>query len=213
MKQNLTSDEKQEICSNIVKYGIDALEGVPRLHLKLIRDFANEKIQSSVGKVIAMMKVNAGYPYPEEYKNGNEAYYWFERDYQYRNSEYVLKIIDERLNQNNSNIIKTFPEFLLHSEKISLAEKIKDEFRTCKGKNIRLMLESLIEESLLTIESRQRKAMYKSMVQFFDWEIGSYQSIFDYKINIVADKIDIDSINTKIHYILEDIEKTDNKTY
>lgn len=101
---------------------------------------------------------------------------------------------------------KTFPEYLLHPQRDILAAKLKDEFKTEKGKGIRLMIEALKrkEPQLLIIENRQRRATYKALKLYFSQHIGSYQSIFDHK-NI--DEIDLKDITAKLDFILTSINK------
>jgi hypothetical protein len=103
------------------------------------------------------------------------------------------------------NISKTFPEYLLHSENILLAEKLKSEFKTEKGKGVRLMLDVLIDRTILVVENRKKKTIYLSLKSFFDRDIGTYQGIWDYKRN--GDDLDYKSIEVRINYILENLTK------
>jgi hypothetical protein len=103
---------------------------------------------------------------------------------------------------------KAFPEFLLHENRDILANALKSEFSTEKGKGIRLMLEVLINKKLLVVENRSRKAIFQSLKSFFDRNIGTYQSIWDYKRSSIiekgfADQVDYESIETRINFILE----------
>lgn len=105
---------------------------------------------------------------------------------------------------------KVFPEYLLHDKRDLLAEKLKTEFNTETGKGIRLMIESLQahEPKLLSIENRQRKAIHTALKIFFNRDIGTRQSIFDYKFDRITDEIDFSAIRLKLNFILESINKT-----
>ena len=87
-----------------------------------------------------------------------------------------------------------------------LAEKLKTEFNTETGKGIRLMIESLQahEPKLLSIENRQRKAIYTALKIFFNRDIGTRQSIFDYKFDRITDEIDFSAIRLKLNFILNE---------
>lgn len=106
--------------------------------------------------------------------------------------------------------VKVFPEYLLHVKRELLAEKLKAEFSTETGKGIRLMIESLqaIEPKLISIENRQRKAIYTALKIFFNRDIGTRQSIFDYKFDRITDEIDFSAIRLKLNFILKSINKT-----
>lgn len=102
---------------------------------------------------------------------------------------------------------KLFPEYLLTDDREILAEKIKTEFTTEKGKSIRLLIEVLIEIQLLTIENRGKKSFYNVLKEFFNRNIGSYPSIFDYKFDPDSDKEEFKSVKTKVNFILNKLKK------
>jgi hypothetical protein len=104
---------------------------------------------------------------------------------------------------------KAFPEYLLHENRELLAQRLKEEFKTERGKGIRLMFEALQlnEPPLLTIENRQRKAIWQAMNEYFMRDIGTYQSIFDYKFDEIVDKVDFKAIKTKLDFILRTLTK------
>lgn len=77
---------------------------------------------------------------------------------------------------------KTFADYLLHIENQMLAKALKNKFRHEKGKTIRIMIEALKELEIISIPDRSNKRFYKALSDFFSSEIGSYQAIFDYKI-------------------------------
>lgn len=101
---------------------------------------------------------------------------------------------------------KLFHEYLCHDERKKLAEQLRTNFNTEIGKSIRLMLEELIEMQFLAIENRGKKSFYNALKEFFDRDIGSYQSIFDYKLNHDSDKDEIKNIKTKLNFILTNLK-------
>jgi hypothetical protein len=99
---------------------------------------------------------------------------------------------------------KSFPQYILHDKRESLALKLKTEFVTEKGKGIRLMLEALRsnEPPLINIENRERTNIYNAMKIFFERNIGSYQSIFSYPFNMVTDSKDFEGFRTRLNFII-----------
>ncbi len=99
---------------------------------------------------------------------------------------------------------KVFADYLLHENKYKLAEEIRLEFSTEKGKAIRLLLYVLenINPPLITIGYRQAKALYKSMSLFFNRDIGTYQSVFNTKIEPKYDQKDLDKISIRLNHLL-----------
>lgn len=110
-------------------------------------------------------------------------------------------IVESVINSSNE---KTFAEYLLHENRYKLAEAMRKEFSTEKGKAIRLLLYVLETNNppLITIGYRQAKEVHTSMTNFFERNIGKYQSVFDYKVDAKFDQIDLDKITTRIDHIL-----------
>jgi hypothetical protein len=118
--------------------------------------------------------------------------------------------INERttpISKPNASETKLFPDYLLHGKREQLAEKIRREFATEKGKGIRLLVEALQSNTptLLNIENRQRKAIYTAIEAYFNRNIGTYQSVFGYALNSTKDKPDFDSIKQKLSFVLKSI--------
>ena len=107
---------------------------------------------------------------------------------------------------------KSFPEYLLHENSERLASELKKKFNTEKGKGIRLMLKVLETQDpkLISIGSREMKAITESIREYFKTDIGTYSGINDSLKNIteINLKNDIKSYNEKILYILKTIDKT-----
>ncbi len=88
----------------------------------------------------------------------------------------------------HKNPEKTFEQFLINNNKPVFAEKLKKEFEGAKGLNIRYMVEALINLGIIIINDRERMSLYNAMTNYFDWNIGRYQGIFDSK-SLVEDNI------------------------
>lgn len=106
-------------------------------------------------------------------------------------------------------IEKQFPDYLLHEKRAALAERLKAEFATEKGKGIRLMIEALMtsDPPLITIENRQRKIIYNALKDYFCRDIGSRQSIFDLKSEEIRDDKDFQDIKVKLNFILKSLNE------
>jgi hypothetical protein len=98
---------------------------------------------------------------------------------------------------------KSFSGYLLHERREELAEKLKSEFSDEKGKGIRLLIEALAEHRLIAVENRQRTNIYNALKTFFARNIGSYQSIFSYPFDMVSDRKDLESIRTRLGFVLK----------
>lgn len=126
---------------------------------------------------------------------------------------YELKTKEEHTNKTNSErskfpeIQKSFPEYLLHDSRDKLANKLKEEFKTDIGKNIRLMIEALQNNNpqLINIEARQRKAIYRAIKDYFNRNIGTYQSIISPKLLDLESNPDYNSIKGRLDFILKQL--------
>jgi len=129
-----------------------------------------------------------------------------------REQTHKLNQRNDSLKENSSTqqigiqALRTFPEYILHPEHERIAEALKTTFRGEKGKAIRLMLDVLADQPkpLITYENRQRKKIFEAMKLYFNRDIGSRQSIFDYKRN--NDMTDYKAIETRVLYILKSID-------
>lgn len=87
----------------------------------------------------------------------------------------------EKNSHKKNEKVKKFYEYILHKDKISIANNLKKEFDGTKGKTIKLMLLALKEKELIIIENRQLKNVFFSLEKFFRNYIGTYTSINDFK--------------------------------
>ena len=76
-----------------------------------------------------------------------------------------------------------------------------------KGKAIRLLLYALENNNppIITIGYRQAKVVHSAMTDFFARNIGKYQSVFDYKVDVKLDEKDLEKISIRLHHILSTI--------
>ncbi len=99
---------------------------------------------------------------------------------------------------------KEFPAFLIHQQKIKLAEALRTEFSTEKGKAIRLMIEALkaYTPPLITYGDRERKALHEAMKNYFNSNIGTSNSIFQYEYYAESNKESLELVTARIDHIL-----------
>lgn len=110
-------------------------------------------------------------------------------------------------------IERTFPEYLNISpdEKRNIfAERLKKEFSTESGKGIRFMIDVLIYKKIITIKKGQLKKLVNALNQYFETDIGTYESIRRTKYNPnncdpIMYKTDFESTENKMDFILKDI--------
>jgi len=99
---------------------------------------------------------------------------------------------------------KEFPAFLIHQQREKLAKELRAEFSTEKGKGIRLMIEALkaYNPKLIACGYGDKMALYKAMENYFNWNIGTYNSIFQYEYCSERERESLNSVSAKIDHIL-----------
>ncbi len=112
------------------------------------------------------------------------------------------------VNKKGQKPCKSFDDFLIHTQKTKLASALKQEFKTEKGKALRLLIEAMkqMNPPLLTVCYGEAKMLYNAMIVLFCREIGSYNSIFDYKYNEVNDANDVVVMKTRIRFVLDNLK-------
>ena len=100
---------------------------------------------------------------------------------------------------------KPFPAFLIHEQKIKLAEALKAEFSNEKSKAIRLMIEALKahKPKLITCGYGENKALFNAMENYFNWYIGTYNSIFLYDYHSDRNQESLELVTARIDHILQ----------
>lgn len=103
---------------------------------------------------------------------------------------------------------KSFYDFLLHTDKMALAAALKKEFTSEKGKTNRILLESMksMDPPMLAWCNGEGKMLYNAMQQFFCHDIGSYNSIFESKIQANIYPADVEAMKVRLRFILEQIK-------
>lgn len=104
--------------------------------------------------------------------------------------------------------LKKFPDFILHENKNGLSKSLKSEFSTEKSKSIRYLLEALalLHPPLITVIDGEKKALYNSMKEYFNRDIGSYNSIFQCNFNPESDPVEkqnLGKFKVRIKHILD----------
>jgi len=130
--------------------------------------------------------------------------------------EYVIKearIEVLRTPQNGTDtpkpksIGKTFEQYLIHEQRIDFAQALKEEFNTEKGKKLKVMIHVLKSLQLISIQQGEMMQFFNSMNDFFQRDIGSYQSINDPEIKSDSSKKSIEAATVKINKALSKLNK------
>ncbi len=108
------------------------------------------------------------------------------------------------LSSKSTNKAKEFPAFLIHQQREKLAEALRTEFSLEKGKGIRLMIEALkaYNPKLIAYGDGDKMALYKAMKSYFNWNIGTYNSIFQYEYYAESNKESLELVTARIDHIL-----------
>lgn len=118
--------------------------------------------------------------------------------------DYIKKVDlqNQQMIQVNSNNL--FASLLLYNQKEKLAQKLKEVFSTETGKSIRLLLIALETHNpqLITVGNRKLKQTYNAIKCFFNRDIGTYQSVSNYKYDPIKDKPDLESIQQKLYHCI-----------
>ncbi|WP_143161761.1 hypothetical protein [Flavobacterium fontis] len=96
---------------------------------------------------------------------------------------------------------KHFRDFISHEKNTEIEIAILKKYPTFKGKKLRYIIEFLIEKKLLTITYGTQTELYDALKRTFNCNIGTYPSIFGYKINENKDS-DYSRITNELETIL-----------
>lgn len=102
--------------------------------------------------------------------------------------------------------VKRFEEYFLCDNRTEFTTRLRGEFDTEKGKSIRLLMEALTNMRLLSVCSGQNRSFYLAWKEFFGTDIGTYNSVFNYKINLLVDTDDIEKYERRIERVQEKME-------
>lgn len=114
--------------------------------------------------------------------------------------------------------VKTFIEYLSHTQKEQFAESLKNEFKTEIGKDIAILITLLKSRSILNLSSGMYHKFYISMATYFNRDIGSETILNRYKGNgyLMENKNkeyenDYKTIDNRVAALLNDLEKEENR--
>lgn len=96
---------------------------------------------------------------------------------------------------------KSFSDFISHEKNKEIEIAILKKYPTIKGKKLRYIIEFLIEKKLLTITYGTQTELYDALKRTFNCNIGTYPSIFGYKVNENKDS-DFSRITNELETIL-----------
>lgn len=108
---------------------------------------------------------------------------------------------------------KTFPEFILHPDRESIAESLKATFRGKKGKSIRLMIEVLKAKALINVIDGDYAELHRAIEAYFNADIGTYTGIFftyHYKPDNIKCKKDFSDTMLIIENLLNTLKTNQN---
>lgn len=102
---------------------------------------------------------------------------------------------------------KKFPAFLIHQQREKLAEALRTEFYTEKGKAIRLVIEALKDHTptLIAYHDREKKALYESMKVYFNRDIATYNAVFQCDYCPERDRESFNSVSARIDHTLQSL--------
>lgn len=100
---------------------------------------------------------------------------------------------------------KLFSDYLLHHHRADFAAAIRHEFSTEKSKKLRLLTEAMLAHNppLVSICSREHKAFYNAMKDYFARDIGCYNSIFDCSFDPETDRDLLEPFILRLQHLLK----------
>ncbi|QYJ68282.1 hypothetical protein [Flavobacterium litorale] len=102
---------------------------------------------------------------------------------------------------------KSFKDFISHDRNLEIETIILKKYPIIKGKKLRYIIEFFVKKGILTITYGTQTELYHAMKKTFDCNIGTYPSIFGYKVNESKDS-DYLRIANELEIILSDYFKT-----
>ena len=96
---------------------------------------------------------------------------------------------------------KYFRDFISHERNKEIESAILKKHPTIKGKKLRYVIDFLVKKEVLTITYGTQTELYNSLKRTFNCDIGTYPSIFGYKVNENKDS-DYSRITNELETIL-----------
>lgn len=142
----------------------------------------------------------AGIPPSDNKSNFKSVYY---------NHKYSKEHSSDAEGRKLQNTIKEFHEYLQGPDNEKFAYELKNTYKGQIGKHIKIMIEvlkKLPNQGRLTYSGREFKALYLAINKYFGQNIGSYNSINDYK-NIYTE--DLEQAEETISNILKSLKNSE----
>ena len=98
---------------------------------------------------------------------------------------------------------KYFRDFISHERNKEIESAILKKYTTIKGKKLRYVIDFLVKKEVLTITYGTQTELYNSLKRTFNCDIGTYPSIFGYKVNENKDS-DYSRITSELETILNE---------
>ena len=98
---------------------------------------------------------------------------------------------------------KYFRDFISHERNKEIESAILKKHTTIKGKKLRYIIDFLVKKEVLTITYGTQTELYNSLKRTFNCDIGTYPSIFGYKVNENKDS-DYSRITSELETILNE---------
>jgi hypothetical protein len=183
MVEYLTPAKLQEAYNDVVELGIDGLKDLETKHVYQLKRKAEDIFQESIRFINGLLKLNPGYPLPEEFE-GTAFEYFASINNKYQESEYVMHVISvweqKKENKQNKKTIKAIQAWYdsiqeRYQEKHS-KPKPATKFRTDSKSFVRLLFEKEKKLRLLDFENLSYEKMAKKIALFMD---TSDHAIFD----------------------------------
>lgn len=96
---------------------------------------------------------------------------------------------------------KHFRDFISHEKNTEIENVILKKYPTIKGKKLRYIIDFLVKKEVLTITYGTQTELYDALKRTFNCNIGTYPSIFGYRINENKDS-DYSRITNELETIL-----------
>ncbi|HPE74699.1 MAG TPA: hypothetical protein PLC80_01345 [Draconibacterium sp.] len=118
----------------------------------------------------------------ENYKSKEETDEMVEEAKKFLYEYFYIEMINNHLSTlNNPTTSISFSDFFTpeFTNKESFITSLKEKMHGKKSQALRFMIEALKARKILNVNKGEYKQLYEAMKDYFDWEIGSYVSIFD----------------------------------
>ena len=125
---------------------------------------------------------------------------WFTTDLMFDDEQEYESETNFETNSSNEELVKQLKNFFSNAANDNFIENLPVEFKIEIGKSMSILIYVLkkFEPSLLTIPYRKGAMFHKILKAHFKRDIGSYQSIFNYKVDPDYDTEEIEFFKKRI---------------